>query len=135
MRAIDFWVIMCYTGEFAALMEYIVVLHLTQFFMAEDRIDNQEGNNSQMLHFSCVFRKKITVFSKRQKAHRPPIYVGSLKKRAPIYEGSFKAQKLYNSQRLMIANIIETVTKFLLPLYNIVFPIIYFVLCTSEGAK
>ena len=81
MRAIDFWVIMCYTGEFAALMEYIVVLHLTQLFMAED---NQEGNNSQ---------------------------------------------------RLMIANIIETVTKFLLPLYSILFPIIYFVLCTSEGAK
>ena len=85
MRAIDFWVILCYIGEFAALMEYIVVLHLTQFFMAEDngRIKT-EGNNSQ---------------------------------------------------RLMIANIIETVTKFLLPLYNIVFPIIYFVLCTSEGAK
>ena len=81
MRAIDFWVIMCYTGEFAALMEYIVVLHLTQLFMAED---NQEGNNSQ---------------------------------------------------RLVIANIIETATKFLLPFYDIVFPIIYFVLCTSEGAK
>ena len=86
MRAIDFWVILCYIGEFAALMEYIVVLSLTQFVSVEDggRIDNQEGNNSQ---------------------------------------------------RLMIANIIETVTKSLLPLYNIVFPIIYFVLCTSEGAK
>ena len=41
MRAIDFWVILCYIGEFAALMEYIVVLHLTQFFMAEDGIDNR----------------------------------------------------------------------------------------------
>ena len=83
MRAIDFWVIMCYTGVFAALMEYIVVLHLTQLFNADDKANNREN----------------------------------LKK------------------RLLTVHFIEKVTKFLLPFYNTLFPIIYFMLCTLRGAK
>ena len=72
MRAIDFWVILCYSGMFTALMEYIVILHLTQV----DIPDNQEGH-----------------------------------------------------QRLKVSNRFETAAKFILPFYNIVFPIIYFMVC------
>ena len=38
------------------------------------------------------------------------------------------------NHRKMVANAIEKITKFLLPLYNIVFPVIYFMICTSQGA-
>ena len=79
MRAIDFWVILCYTGMFTALMEYIVILHLTQV----DKTDNEEGNQTQ-------------------------------------------------NQRLKVSNMFETATKFILPFYNIVFPIIYFMVCMPK---
>jgi len=38
------------------------------------------------------------------------------------------------NHRKMVANATEKITKFLLPLYNIVFPVVYFMICTSHGA-
>ena len=77
MRAIDFWKILCYTGMFSALMEYILILFLTK----EDKTENQ-----------VLMEKQI--------------------------------------KRQMSVNIIERVAQFVLPFYNFVFPIIYFIICT-----
>ena len=72
MRAIDIWVILCYSGMFTALVEYIIILHLA--------FDNQGINQTQI-------------------------------------------------KRLEVSMRIESITKFILPLYNIFFPIIYFIVC------
>jgi len=79
MRAIDFWVILCYTGMFSALMEYIVILYLSTV----SQTDTEEGSQ----------------------------------------------------KRIMIANAIERVIKYVLPLYNLMFPIIFFTICPSQGGS
>ena len=86
MRAIDFWVIFCYIGMFFALMEYIVILHLCEFFTPNGQTVDGYGNQ-------------------------------------------------IHNQRKMIADTIERITRCLLPLYNIVFPIVYFIICTSQGSN
>ena len=79
MRAIDFWVILCYTGMFSALMEYIVILYLSTV----SQTDTEEGSQ----------------------------------------------------KRIMVANAIERVIKYVLPLYNLMFPIIFFTICPSQGGS
>ena len=79
MRAIDFWVILCYTGMFSALMEYIVILYLSTV----SQTDTEEGSQ----------------------------------------------------KRIMVANTIERVIKYVLPLYNLMFPIIFFTICPSQGGS
>ena len=81
MRAIDFWVILCYTGMFSALMEYIVILYLST-----PSKENEEENQN-------------------------------------------------HSKKKTIANAIERITKVLLPFYNIMFPVIFFTVCTLQGAN
>ena len=96
MRAIDFWVILCYMGTFFALMEYCVILFLTKISKSDKKrkpnilINNDEAQEVSGHH--CQIQKK--------------------------------------NIRLIIANIIEKIAQFLLPFYNLAFPICYFVVGT-----
>ena len=96
MRAIDFWVILCYMGTFFALMEYCVILFLTKI-------------------------------SKSDKKRKPNILINN--DEAQEVSGNH-CQIPKKNIRLIIANIIEKIAQFLLPFYNLAFPICYFVVCT-----
>ena len=96
MRAIDFWVILCYMGTFFALMEYCVILCLTKT-------------------------------SKPEKETKTNILIQN--EEAQDLAGN-KHQKPKKNRKLILANIMEKIAQFLLPFYNIAFPICYFMVCT-----
>jgi len=99
MRAIDVWVVLCYIGIFSSLMEYCGILYLTE--------DSESKNGN--------YKKVVT-----EENHRI-IESGENNSAANPTE-------LQNT-RLVLANNIEKIARILFPVYNIFFPIIYFIVC------
>ena len=102
MRAIDVWVVLCYIGIFSAVIEYCVIIYLTK-----DPLTNKtqyEKNTEAQAHATAQAEEILELGGS-----------GCLKKQP--------------SKRQQLANRIESITRFLLPFYNIIFPIIYFAVC------
>ena len=102
MRAIDVWVIFCYIGVFSALMEYCVILYLTK-----TAIFDQKSTQ--------VKDKELICLNQEQEKENP---TETLKERQEDY-------------RLKYARIIERAARISLIVYNISFPLCYFIICLS----
>ena len=111
MRAIDVWVILCYIGIFSTLLEYCVVLYLTNSSLLDSKFGkpkpkeinplNQEERN---LNHDC----QESLNSNHES-----------KKAAAIEINLEHARKIENVSRIVIVT------------YNATFPFFYFVICVA----
>ena len=102
MRAIDVWVVLCYIGVFYALMEYCIVIYLTINNLTEKRDDN----------------KKLIQMNQTED--------GIL-----VSNGSElkKFKKTEISAKIILATKLESFSRIVLPMYNILFSSCYFLVC------
>ena len=102
MRAIDVWVLFCYIGMFSALMEYCVILYLTKTSIIYQK-------------YAQVKETELICLNQEQEKENP---TETLKERQEDY-------------RLKYARIIERAARISLIVYNISFPLCYFLICLS----
>ena len=102
MRAIDVWVVLCYIGVFYALMEYCIVIYLTINNLTEKRDNNKliQMNQSE----DCILTSN-----------------GSELK---------KIKKTEISAKIILATKLESFSRIVLPMYNILFSSCYFLVCS-----
>ena len=101
MRAIDTWVILCYIGMFSAIMEYVLILYLTKNV---PKSNTKTGNQTY------------------KSAHQPEETQAL---------GQSEAHDQSREKREKISNAIEKFAQIILPSYTILFPMVYFIICTS----
>ena len=103
MRAIDVWVVLCYIGIFSAVMEYCLIIYLTRNSALTNK-SHYEKNTEAQEHATAQAEEILELGGN-----------GGLKKKP--------------SKRQKFANTVENITRFILPFYNILFPITYFAVC------
>ena len=105
MRAIDVWVVLCYIGVFYALMEYCIVIYLTINNLTEKRAEKRDN---------------MKLIQMNQTEDGTLVSNGSELK---------KIKKIEISAKIILATKLESFSRIVLPMYNILFSSCYFLVC------